>query len=77
MDHRLNILKMLEAGTITSAEAEALLEALETEREAMDADAIRSECASLREECQALKEACEQARADSKEYAAGSCGGRC
>ena len=31
MDHRLNILKMLESGTITAAEAEALLEALEAE----------------------------------------------
>ena len=64
MDHRLNILKMLESGTITAAEAEALLEALEAEREVPDAETLRNECASLREECQALKEACEQARAD-------------
>ena len=64
MDHRLNILKMLEAGTITAAEAEALLEALDVEREASDTETLRNECAALREECVILKERCEQLLGD-------------
>ena len=64
MENKLEILKMLEAGEITAPEAEALLEAMETERDSENTEALLDELISLRDECQALKEACEQARAD-------------
>ena len=64
MENKLEILKMLEAGEITAPEAEALLEAMETEQDSENTEALREELISLRDECQALKEACEQARAD-------------
>ena len=64
MENKLEILKMLEAGEITAPEAEALLEAMETEQDSENTEALREELISLRDECQALKEACESLKAE-------------
>lgn len=63
METKLEILKMLEAGTITAAEAEALLEAMEAEKTSdEDSSSALQELTALRDECRELLSACERAR---------------
>ena len=82
MDNKLNILKMLEAGEITAAEAEALLEALEPEQDRtpdtlLDAckavltacEEVRAQCETIRSECESLRGECENFMSEAESYA--------
>ncbi len=75
MDEKLHILEMLEFGTITAAEAEALLDALEADASRPDAPAdditaLLEECRTLQAECQALRDECRFLRNECQRYAA-------
>ena len=65
MENKLNILKMLEAGEITATEAEALLEALESEQDGTSdtlpdsCKAILAACEEIRTQCEAIRSECE------------------
>ena len=82
MENKLNILKMLEAGEITAAEAEALLEALESEQDTSSntlldtckavltaCEEVRAQCEAIRSECESLRGECENFMSEAESYA--------
>ena len=65
MDERLEILKQLESGDITAAEAEALLDAIESQK----AEEARAGLEALRDECIALRDDCREHREQAEAFA--------